>query len=268
MKIKWSKMLSVLLAMAVLTSLLSFGAGAANQLADFPDADKVTFKEAVEVMVGAEIISGTGAGELDPKGTVTREAVAKMICYMLVGKTIADALTAETDPFTDVAASRWSAGYIDYCVDQGIISGRGNGIFDPEAMVTGNELCKMLLCAVGYGVNGEYEGGSWAMSTAKDGLSVGIFTGNTGGASLTAATREEAMLYCFNAFTRVQPVNYSSVLGAYYDTETLLGDEKMDLLSETYGVEKVSARTEDGRDGHKWTLNGTDISGVYPDAAK
>lgn len=258
------RVLSLGLASTMLMGMMVVGAGAADKMGDFPDADKVTYTEAVDVMVGSGIIAGNSEGKIDPQGTLTREMAAKIVAYAKLGATVADAMKTSTDPFTDVAANRWSAGYIAYCVQEGILSGRGNGIFDPEAAVTGNEMAKMLLCAVGYGVNGEYTGGSWAMSAAKDGLSVGIFTGNTAGASLTAATREEAMLYTFNAMTKVTPVNYSSVLGSYYDTKTLMGDDKNDTLATSFGLKKVDATDANGLAGHKWAMGDNDaFSGFY-----
>ncbi len=64
----------------------------------------------------------------------------------------ADDLYASTNSslFSDVAADRWSAGYIGYCVQQGILAGTGNGKFDPEGELTGLAFAKMLLVALGY----------------------------------------------------------------------------------------------------------------------
>ena len=42
---------------------------------------------------------------------------------------------AEDNLFTDVPGSHWAAGYVNYAANFGIIAGRGNGIFDPEAVL-------------------------------------------------------------------------------------------------------------------------------------
>lgn len=59
-----------------------------------------------------------------------------------------------TAPFDDVAADHWAAGYIAYCANAGIINGNGAGSFLPDQEVTAYQFGKMLLTAVGYGVNG------------------------------------------------------------------------------------------------------------------
>ena len=53
-----------------------------------------------------------------------------------------------------MAANRWSAGYIGYCVQQGILAGTGNGNFDPEGELTGLAFAKMMLVALGYDAQG------------------------------------------------------------------------------------------------------------------
>ena len=93
---------------------------------------------------------------------MTREQAAKIITYMLLGQTAADALTTNTAPFQDVAANRWSAGYIAYCANVGIIDGDGKGSFHPTQEVTGYQFAKMLLGVLGYGVKDEYVGTNWA----------------------------------------------------------------------------------------------------------
>ena len=52
---------------------------------------------------------------------------------MLLGEEDANKLSTNSTTFKDVAANRWSAGYIGYCVQQGILAGTGNGQLRPEA---------------------------------------------------------------------------------------------------------------------------------------
>ena len=154
------KTLSLLLAVALVLSLTVVGASAAytgNKVDTLKDAADVgaDYSEAVGVMVGLGIIEGYDDGTLRPETTYTREQAAKIIAYMQLGPKDAESLRCTKAPFTDVAADRWSAGYIAYCVEQGIIDGMGDGTFQPEAQLTGYQWAKMLLCAVGYGRNDE-----------------------------------------------------------------------------------------------------------------
>ena len=214
------KTLSLLLAVALVLSLTVVGASAAytgNKVDTLKDAADVgaDYSEAVGVMVGLGIIEGYDDGTLRPETNYTREQAAKIIAYMQLGPEKADSLRCTTAPFTDVAADRWSAGYIAYGVEQGIIDGMGDGTFQPEAQLTGYQWAKMLLCAVGYGRNDEYVGSSWSLNTAKDALDKGIFDGDLVGADHTPLQRQQAILYAFNALTGVKVVVYSPSLGDY-----------------------------------------------------
>ena len=216
------KTLSLLLAVALVLSLTVVGASAAytgNKVDTLKDAADVgaDYSEAVGVMVGLGIIEGYDDGTLRPETTYTREQAAKIIAYMQLGPKDADSLRCTKAPFTDVAADRWSAGYIAYCVEQGIIDGMGDGTFQPEAQLTGYQWAKMLLCAVGYGRNDEYVGSSWSLNTAKDALDKGIFDGDLVGADHTPLQRQQAILYAFNALTneKASVVVYSPSLGDY-----------------------------------------------------
>ena len=214
------KTLSLLLAVALVLSLTVVGASAAytgNKVDTLKDAADVgaDYSEAVGVMVGLGIIEGYDDGTLRPETNYTREQAAKIIAYMQLGPKDADSLRCTKAPFTDVAADRWSAGYIAYCVEQGIIDGMGDGTFQPQAQLTGYQWAKMLLCAVGYGRNDEYVGSSWSLNTAKDALEKGIFEGDLVGADHTPLQRQQAILYAFNTLTAADVVVYSPSLGDY-----------------------------------------------------
>ena len=242
------KTLSLLLAVALVLSLTVVGASAAytgNKVDTLKDAADVgaDYSEAVGVMVGLGIIEGYDDGTLRPETTYTREQAAKIIAYMQLGPKDADSLRCTKAPFTDVAADRWSAGYIAYCVEQGIIDGMGDGTFQPEAQLTGYQWAKMLLCAVGYGRNDEYVGSSWSLNTAKDALDKGIFDGDLVGADHTPLQRQQAILYAFNALTSVGVVVYSPSLGDYIlaygnfaDRATIEGT----LGAKVYGLASVT----------------------------
>ena len=92
----------------------------------------------------------------------------------------AENLTTNSTVFSDVAANRWSAGYIGYCVQQGILAGTGNGNFNPEGELTGLAFAKMLLVALGYDPAIEqYVGNDWAVNVSVRADEQGIFEGFT-----------------------------------------------------------------------------------------
>ena len=192
------KVLSLVLALAMALSLMTVAF--AKDASDYNDYDEVTYKEAVDVMTAAGIFDGMGANNFQPDGTLTREQAAKIITYMLMGKSNADKLTTTIAPYGDVSADRWSAGAIAYCTNEGIISGMGHNKFAPSDPVTGLQFAKMLLVALGYDAEIEnLVGDSWAINTSKLAISVGL-DDNMEEVSLSQPlTREQATLMAFNA---------------------------------------------------------------------
>ena len=78
------KVLVLALAMALSLMTVAFAADAS----DYKDYDKVTHKEAVDVMTAVGVFNGTGDGtNFSPDGTLTREQAAKIITYMIMGQT-------------------------------------------------------------------------------------------------------------------------------------------------------------------------------------
>ena len=165
--------LSLLLAAAMLMGMMVVGASAASS-SDFTDSDEITNIEAAQVMTALGVFEGTDSGAFDPNGTLTREQAAAIICRMLLGED-AEELTTNSLVFSDVSADRWSAGYIGYCAQQGILAGTGNGAFDPEGELTGLAFAKMCLVALGYNADSEgYVGTDWAINVAADAVNAGI----------------------------------------------------------------------------------------------
>ena len=211
------KTLSLVLVVAMVLGLCVVGASAKDKVESFTDDyQKVgaAYQEAVGVLVGVGIIDGMTETALEPQGNYTREQAAKIIAYMLLGKSKADSLKCTVAPFDDVAASRWSAGYIAFCVEQGIIDGMTATTYEPTGTLTGFQWAKMLLCAIGFGVKGEFTGSSWSVNTALVAHKVNLFAGDLDGADHTALRREQAVLYAFNAL-KTAKVAYSPNVTSY-----------------------------------------------------
>ncbi len=211
------KTLSLVLVVAMVLGLCVVGASAKDAVENFTDDyEKVgaAYQEAVGVLVGIGVIDGMTETALEPQGNYTREQAAKIIAYMLLGKSKADSLKCTVAPFDDVAASRWSAGYIAFCVEQGIIDGMTATTYEPTGTLTGFQWAKMLLCAIGFGVKGEFTGSSWSVNTALVAHKVNLFAGDLDGADHTALRREQAALYAFNALNTAK-VAYSPNVTSY-----------------------------------------------------
>lgn len=125
------------------------GEGAAPSAAAFTDAARIAQWEAVAALTKLGVVKGKDDGSFDPAGSVTRAEVASMLTLILLGGVEEELWTPKDPTFSDISG-HWAESEIEYCVAAGIISGRGDGIFDPDGQVTGVELAKMALCTLGY----------------------------------------------------------------------------------------------------------------------
>ena len=279
------KLLALVLALVMSMSLVTISNAA------FKDADKISNKEAVDVMVAVGVLAGYDNGEFGATDTLTREQAAKIIAYLDLGEDIAEALPA-VKVFNDVEASRWSAKYIAYCADAGYIAGIGNGNFDPAGKLTGYAFGKMLLCALGY--DAEYEqftGSSWQINVAKLMKTLDIAK-NVSKIPSAVLTREEAAQYALNTLkTQTVTANKGTTTtvggvtvttgataatpdaakaGVDYDNSS---DGKQQLCEKLYGTDlKLRTSTPDdfGRAAHTWFWKGTadkNKVGSYADTA-
>ena len=187
------KLLALVLALVMSMSLVTISNAA------FKDADKISNKEAVDVMAAVGVLAGYDNGEFGATDTLTRAQACKIIAYLDLGGKTADAIKGTGTVFTDVKATSWYAGYVEYCAGAGYVAGVGGGKFDPEAKVTGVQFAKMLLCALGYKAEIEgYTGTDYTIAVARDANKNDLFDGLS---IVTSAnlTREQAAQMAFNA---------------------------------------------------------------------
>ena len=164
------KTLSLVLVFALVLSVFSFSANA-----DFTDQDEITYEEAAVVLEALGVIDGYEDGSYQPDVVLSREEAAAIIARMKLGDN-ADNLTAGSEPFSDISTDRWSAGYIAYCVSEGIVDGFEDGTFRPEDELTCYQFAKMLLVALGYDAESEgLTGNTWATNTVSYAVNAGIF---------------------------------------------------------------------------------------------
>ena len=224
------KLLALVLALVMSMSLVTISNAA------FKDADKISNKEAVEVMNALGVLVGDDKGNFNADANLTRAQAAKIVCVMLLGKDASDALSLKSN-FTDV--SGWAESYIAYCASQGIVAGVGNGKFDPDGQLTGYQFAKMLLVALGYDAELESMIGSdWQVNVAKLSISAGLTDGLNIALS-KVITRDEAAKMAFNTL-KATMVAYTN------GTKVETGDgTKVTVNATRYYVEKT------GGDGYK-----------------
>ena len=241
------KILALVLAFACAFTM--FASAAFTDQADIKvDAD------VVDTLVSLGIIEGFEDGSFQPNATVTRAQMAKMIYVLRTGKSDASAYNDDKTSFTDIG-SHWARGYIKYCQSLGIIAGKSNTIFAPNATVTAQEAAKMLLVTLGYDANkAGLVGAGWAAKTNaladENGLLEDVNTSFTG-----PCPRQYAAQLIYNAIDTPTVVWRDD---AYTNTNYSDGDNK--TIGEKYmGLHSVegiltSFAKEDGKDTYGATV--------------
>ena len=280
------KLLALVLALVMSMSLVTISNAA------FKDADKIDYKEAVDVMNAVGVFIGDEKGNFNAKENLTREQAAKIIAYLELGSKAADALVGGAT-FTDVASTRWSAGFVGYCAQAGVVAGY-DGKFDPAGQLTALQFGKMLLVELGYDAKAAgMVGADWAINTSKLMAKAKLMDGIDGSVN-QVLTREKAAQMCLNAL-EAPTVEYSTKgssiivngaeinLGASepsYVTNTIakeqtISSEKLtnnggytiELGEKLYkNLKKISTTDDFGRPATKWTWKSESV-GTYADAA-
>ena len=276
------KLLALVLALVMSMSLVTISNAA------YADAADVDYTEAVDVLTEVGVFAGTDGNKFDPKAELTREQAAKIIAYLDLGEKTAEALVGGNS-FKDVAASRWSAGYIGYCAQAGYVNGVGNGNFNPTGKLTGLQFAKMLLCALGYEADREtLTGSDWSINTAKLASTNDLFE-DIDKNPTAVFTREEAAQMAFNALkadtyeyaldgTTVKGDGFEVITGGSKastvanktdkDYRTTGKDNVQQLCEKLYGSDLKLTVTTDvfGRPVNSWKYKTNDI-GDYAKAA-
>lgn len=232
------KFLALVLALVMTMSLVTIGSSAA-----FVDADSIEYTEAVNVLNGLGVIAGKGGNSFDPKGGVTRAEMAKMITFIDLGVVQASAFEGTKTDLTDVDG-HWAEAYIKYCYSQGIIAGKGDGKFAPDAPVTGAEAAKMLLVALGWNATVQgYIGEQWQVNTMRDAYENDIFEGIEVGAN-AALTRDQSAKLIYNTILTGVVIKNSSMDredGSIGDAWVKQADSQ-NLLLKTFKADKYTGQ--------------------------
>ena len=240
--------------------------------AAFTDEADIQAKDAVNMLTSLGVIEGYEDGSFNPDGTVTRAEMAKMI-FVVRNNTIDDSAYENiTSNLTDIN-NHWAKGYIKFCESQGIIAGKGNGIFDPDATVTGTEAAKMLLVLAGYDADkAGLEGASWETNTLRYAGAAGILDNVASGLS-SGLPRQYAAQMIYNTLD-TNRVKWSTDSDSFDDNlgngyKETVGYAYMDLCSDYGTLTTITSdsltialnRSYNTDNYHKWdSISGNTVS--------
>jgi hypothetical protein len=156
-------------------------------------------------MSSQSIVSGYPDGTFKPNAAITRAEFAAMLV-----KALGLSAAGTTGTFTDVSADAWYYGSVNAAVYNGLVFGMGNNMFEPEALITRQEMAVMVAKALGAktpaitgaeldAFNDALRVSSWAKSGMDEAVKAGIVIGMSADqlAPMAHATRAQAaaMIY-------------------------------------------------------------------------
>lgn len=139
----------------------------------------------ISSVTARELFSGIGGGLFDPDGSMTRAMFATVLAR-LDGANLAGYGAGQ---FSDVPAGEWYTAAIAWAADNNIVSGVGDGLFDPDASISREEMAVMLnnyIAYKGYNLtaasgritfNDETAISSWAAAAVANMQAAGIISG-------------------------------------------------------------------------------------------
>ncbi len=257
------KILALVLALMMALSVMVFAS--ARNLEDYTDAAEVSedYAEAVDVLTGMGIFEGDEEG-FRPQDHITRAEVATLVYRVLTGdvNNVNVGLYEDYGYFTDVPADEWYAGYVNFVANGKHVVGVADGIYDPDANVTGYQMLTIMLRAIGYGQKEEFEGDSWTIYVAQYAESLGLTNGlNT---TLSAQLTREEVAYIIWQAIRENMVEWTPAFGyqpiwieaddnnVVQLTTTTLGWEEFGLAPYAGYVVGNQVTGEDGTLVHTW----------------
>ncbi len=180
--------LSLTLASVMLLGMMVVGSGAVG----YDDVDESNNVEAIEVLQEIEVMVGDERG-FGPDRPVNRAEMAVVMGKLL---NLDYNYYSAACPFNDVYD--WARGYVGACYANKILSGRGDGIYDPGSSVTAVEAAMMLMRALGYFQYSNDVADGWILATVTQGNKIGIFDG-VGSSADAPMTRNQVAQMVLNA---------------------------------------------------------------------
>lgn len=226
-----------------LVFMLSFSlfAGAVG----FTDAADINenYQDDVNMLVELGVLGGYPDGSFRPNDKITRAEFAKMAYVLKYGADDnGDLFAGQPSAFTDVendANVKWAKGYINYCHNQGIVSGVGNNKFNPNGNVTVAEAAKMLLVILGCNADKEgFKGKNWSANTVAKAMELGLFDGWQGDPTAPASRQLVAKLMRNAIFAPI--FVYSPITGIGSQFNAVSGEKNQTLGEQVMGLKHVT----------------------------
>ena len=169
----------------------------------FRDCRSHWAKDYINRAADAGWVNGTGDGLFQPNGTLTRA----MFVTMLAGLSGVDEADYPGSTFSDVSVGQWYAPSVAWAASEGIVSGTGDGRFEPNRNITRQEMAQIMASYLAwkgvdthptadpstYNIPDRADISAWALDSVCFCYEKGLLSGrDTGFAPLANASRAEA----------------------------------------------------------------------------
>ena len=238
------KILALVLALMMTLSLMVTASAATAGTGYSDDASITKYDEAVQVLDQLGVFRGNEKGEFAPDSTITR-AEAAAIVYRIVSGDVNDTQTgiyADYNKFEDVPSTAWYAGYVNFVANGEYIQGDGQGHFYPMAKMNGYQLLAIILRAIGYGQQGEFQGTGWEIRTATQAKALGITNTITTGTLGSYITRAAVAEILFRGIALTETVDYRPLWG-YTGNDVTLGYVMFGLKGQNVATPSLTSQT-------------------------
>lgn len=136
-----------------------------------------TGNEKIDWLVEREFVVGSGNGDLNLNGVLTREEAATIIVRALGKESLAPLYQGVENKFTDMNTKVWSNGVVNMAVEQGIVNGYPDSTFRPKENISYQEIITMLVKAKGGLTEKEIKSAPWPTSYILKAGELGILEG-------------------------------------------------------------------------------------------
>lgn len=198
---KMKKILSFVLAFVLVASTINVG---------FAQGEVKTNKDKIDYLVEKGYVLGDAKG-LRLNDSITREEFAVMLTKVLNQENAAKAAMSVPSAFKDMAADRWSNGYVNIASELKIIAGYSDGTFRPRKNVSYQEAIKMLAVAAGGTDIKPATEGEWAAPFISYAASKGLLNGLGELKYKDQATRENVFVMIYNYLDGVREADLSKL---------------------------------------------------------
>ena len=198
---KMKKILSFVLAFVLVASTINVG---------FAQGEVKTNKDKIDYLVEKGYVLGDAKG-LRLNDSITREEFAVMLTKVLNQENAAKAAMSVPSAFKDMAADRWSNGYVNIASELKIIAGYSDGTFRPRKNVSYQEAIKMLAVAAGGTDIKPATEGEWAAPFISYAASKGLLNGLGELKYKDQATRENVFVMIYNYLDGVREAYLSKL---------------------------------------------------------